>query len=84
MHNNVELKFLFHSMDCLCSSICLISNKVMSQSYKASRAAQARRRRKRKAKQLVVLPKPLKVPSLARSVPKPLKVPSLSRSVPKP
>ena len=28
--------------------------------------------------------KPLKVPSLARSVPKPLKVPSLARSVPKP
>ena len=30
------------------------------------------------------MPKPLKVPSLARSVPKPLKVPSLARSVPKP
>ena len=30
------------------------------------------------------VPKPLKVPSLARSVPKPLKVPSLARSVPKP
>ena len=29
------------------------------------------------------MPKPLKVPSLARSVPKPLKVPSLARSVPK-
>ena len=28
--------------------------------------------------------KPLKVPSLARSVPKPLKVPSLARSVHKP
>ena len=28
--------------------------------------------------------KPLKVPSLARSVPKPLKVPSLARSVLKP
>ena len=30
------------------------------------------------------VPKPLKVPSLARSVQKPLKVPSLARSVPKP
>ena len=30
------------------------------------------------------MPKPLKVPSLARSVPKPLKVPTLARSVPKP
>ena len=30
------------------------------------------------------MPKPLKVPSLARSVPQPLKVPSLARSVPKP
>ena len=30
------------------------------------------------------MPKPLKVPSLARSVPKPLKVPSLARSVTKP
>ena len=30
------------------------------------------------------MPKPLKVPSLARSVAKPLKVPSLARSVPKP
>ena len=30
------------------------------------------------------MPKPLKAPSLARSVPKPLKVPSLARSVPKP
>ena len=30
------------------------------------------------------VPKPLKGPSLARSVPKPLKVPSLARSVPKP
>ena len=30
------------------------------------------------------VPKPLKVPSLARSVLKPLKVPSLARSVPKP
>ena len=30
------------------------------------------------------VPKPLKVSSLARSVPKPLKVPSLARSVPKP
>ena len=30
------------------------------------------------------MPKPLNVPSLARSVPKPLKVPSLARSVPKP
>ena len=30
------------------------------------------------------MPKPLKGPSLARSVPKPLKVPSLARSVPKP
>ena len=29
------------------------------------------------------MPKPLKVPSFARSVPKPLKVPSLARSVPK-
>ena len=29
------------------------------------------------------MPKPLKVPSLARSVPKPLKVPSLARSGPK-
>ena len=29
------------------------------------------------------VPKPLKGPSLARSVPKPLKVPSLARSVPK-
>ena len=28
--------------------------------------------------------KPIKVPSLARSVPKPLQVPSLARSVPKP
>ena len=30
------------------------------------------------------MPKPLKVPSLARSVPKPLNVPSLARFVPKP
>ena len=30
------------------------------------------------------MPKPLKGPSLARSVPKPLKVPSYARSVPKP
>ena len=30
------------------------------------------------------MPKPLKVPSLARSVPKPVKVPSLARSVPMP
>ena len=30
------------------------------------------------------MPKPLKVPSLARSVQKPQKVPSLARSVPKP
>ena len=30
------------------------------------------------------VPKPLKVPSLARSVLKPLKEPSLARSVPKP
>jgi len=30
------------------------------------------------------MPKPLKVPSVARSVPKPIKVPSLARSVPKP
>ena len=30
------------------------------------------------------MPKPLKVPSLARSVLKPLKAPSLARSVPKP
>ena len=30
------------------------------------------------------MPKPLKVPSLARSVPKPLKEPSLARSVLKP
>ena len=30
------------------------------------------------------MPKPLKVPSLARSVQKPLKVPSLARSVLKP
>ena len=30
------------------------------------------------------MPKPIKVPSLARSVSKPLKVPSLARSVPKP
>ena len=30
------------------------------------------------------MPKPLKVPSLARSVPKPVKMPSLARSVAKP
>ena len=35
-------------------------------------------------KKIRKFPKPLKVPSLARSVPRPLKVPSLARSVSKP